>query len=85
MDQIATTIAAAVEEQGAATQEIARNVAEAATGTRAVSDNIVHVNAGARDTAGALRTLQESTVRVAHQGATLREEVAGLVRGLRAA
>src|SRR5690606_41209346 len=38
--QIATTIAGAVEQQGAATQEIARNVQQAAAGTRAVSSNI---------------------------------------------
>jgi len=34
------TIAAAVEEQGAATQEIARNVGEAAKGTTQVANNI---------------------------------------------
>ena len=37
---VATSIAAAVEEQGAATQEIVRNVAEAATGTGEVTTNI---------------------------------------------
>ena len=34
INEIATTIAAAVEEQGAATQEIARNVQQAAAGTQ---------------------------------------------------
>jgi methyl-accepting chemotaxis protein len=38
--QIAATIAAAVEEQGAATQEIARSVQQAAGGAREVSDNV---------------------------------------------
>ncbi|HSZ88948.1 MAG TPA: globin-coupled sensor protein, partial [Acetobacteraceae bacterium] len=37
VSRIATAIAAAVEEQGAATQEIARNIHEAATGTQQVS------------------------------------------------
>jgi len=50
IDQIATAIAAAVEEQGAATQEIARNVEEAAKGTQEVSSNIGGVTQAANDT-----------------------------------
>ena len=48
--EIATTIAAAVEEQGAATNEIARNVAQASAGTSEVTSNIAHVNDVARET-----------------------------------
>jgi methyl-accepting chemotaxis protein len=40
---VTTTIASAVEEQSAATQEIVRNVAQAATGTAEVTSNIVGV------------------------------------------
>ena len=40
VNEIATAIAAAVEEQGMATAEIARNVQEAARGTQEVSSNI---------------------------------------------
>src|SRR3546814_20146095 len=40
IDEIAATIASAVDEQGAATQEIARNVQEASAGTADVSSNI---------------------------------------------
>ncbi|MBI3504729.1 MAG: HAMP domain-containing protein [Proteobacteria bacterium] len=40
INEIATTIAASVEEQGAATREIARNVQHAAAGTSEVSTNI---------------------------------------------
>src|SRR5206468_8636659 len=43
ISEIASTIAAAVEEQGAATQEIARNVGEAAKGTAVVASNITGV------------------------------------------
>ena len=49
---MATSIAAAVEEQGAATQAIVRNVAEAATGTAAVTATVTGV-AGAADATGA--------------------------------
>ena len=44
ISEIASAIAAAVEEQGAATQEIARNVQQAAHGTGHVSGNIIGVN-----------------------------------------
>lgn len=44
MDEIAANISAAVEEQGSATQEIARNVDEASVGTRNVSDGIHRVS-----------------------------------------
>ena len=48
--EISTAIAAAVEEQGAATNEIARNVAQASAGTSEVTSNIAHVNDVARET-----------------------------------
>ena len=48
INQIATAIASAVEEQGAATQEIARNVQQAAQGTHEVSANIGGVTAAHR-------------------------------------
>ncbi len=43
MDEVngyVTAIAATIEEQGASTGEISRNVLEAASGTKAVNDNI---------------------------------------------
>ncbi|MET0221136.1 MAG: HAMP domain-containing methyl-accepting chemotaxis protein, partial [Tardiphaga sp.] len=48
--EIANAIASAVEQQGAATGEIARNVEEAATGTAAVTREIVDVRAVAGET-----------------------------------
>ena len=50
MNEIAVTIASAVEEQGAATQEIARNVQQAAMGTQEVSSNIAGVTKSASET-----------------------------------
>ena len=50
MSEISAAIAAAVEEQGAATQEIARNVQEAARGAAQVSANIGDVRHGAEQT-----------------------------------
>jgi methyl-accepting chemotaxis protein len=53
LSEISSTIAAAVEEQGAATQEISRNVQQAAQGTQQVSSNIVDVQRGAGETGSA--------------------------------
>jgi methyl-accepting chemotaxis protein len=50
VDMIGTAIAAAVEEQGAATQEIARSASQAANGSRHVIDSITHVEAAATRT-----------------------------------
>jgi methyl-accepting chemotaxis protein len=50
LSEIASTIAAAVEEQGAATQEISRNVQNAAQGTHEVSSNVADVQHGATET-----------------------------------
>jgi methyl-accepting chemotaxis protein len=53
ISDIAGTIAAAVEEQGAATGDIARNVQQAAHGTANVAANIGKVNRGASETGSA--------------------------------
>ena len=53
ISEIAATVAAAVEEQGVATQEIARNVQQAAVGTSQVATNITQVNRGANETGSA--------------------------------
>ena len=50
ISEIATTIASAVEQQGAATQEITRNVQQAAAGTTQVAHNIATVSEGAGET-----------------------------------
>ncbi len=47
---VSNTIAAAVEQQGAATSEISRNVSEAATGTDRVSERIMELNSVADST-----------------------------------
>src|SRR5262249_50056823 len=49
VSDIAATIAAAIEEQGAATQEIARNVQQAAQGTNDVASNVAEVKQSATD------------------------------------
>ena len=72
---IATTIAAAVEEQGAATQEIARNVSQAARGTAEVVSNISDVNRGASETGEASAKVLSSAQTLARDSGSLRQEV----------
>jgi methyl-accepting chemotaxis protein len=50
VDEVVASIAAAVEQQNAATQEIVRNVGEAATGNAEVTRNIAQVSSAARTT-----------------------------------
>ena len=62
INDIQTTIASAVEEQTATTNEIARSVTEAAGGANGITDDISQVAAAADDTRqGAQNTLQSAT------------------------
>ncbi len=85
ISEIASTIAAAVEEQGAATQEIARNVQQAAEGTAQVASNIGDVNKGAADTGSASSQVLSSAKALSTQGATLKSEVEKFLDTVRAA
>ncbi len=85
INEIATSIASAVEEQGAATQEIARNVQQAATGTTEVSSNISGVTQAAGETGAAANQVLTASGELARQGELLRGEVDKFLRQVRAA
>jgi methyl-accepting chemotaxis protein len=85
MNEISLTIASAVEEQGAATQEIARNVAQAADGTQLVSSNILAVTQASAETGTAASQVQSSSAEVAQQAEGLRHEVNVFLNEVRAA
>jgi len=85
INEIATTIAAAVEEQGAATQEIARNVQGAAEGTHQVSANIVGVNQAAAETGAAADQVLTSAEELGRQAETLRADIDSFLAEIRAA
>ncbi|BAE52705.1 methyl-accepting chemotaxis protein [Paramagnetospirillum magneticum] len=84
IDEISAAIASAVEEQGAATREIARNVEEAAQGTQSVSGNIAGVTSAARDTGQASATVLASATELAAEAHTLRRIVQDFVAKVRA-
>jgi hypothetical protein len=83
IDEISAAIASAVEQQGAATREIARNVEEAAQGTQSVSDNIAGVTSAARETGQASTTVLASARELAAQSQTLRKIVGDFVEKVR--
>jgi methyl-accepting chemotaxis protein len=85
ISEISSTIAAAVEEQGAATQEIARNVQQAATGTSQVATNITDVNRGAAETGSASTQVLASAQSLAKESTFLRTEVDKFLVTVRAA
>jgi methyl-accepting chemotaxis protein len=85
MNEIATTIAAAVEEQGAATLEIARNVQEAAQGTAEVSANTTGLSQAAASTGSAASQVMSSAKSLGDQADELRKVAEGFVTTIRAA
>ncbi len=85
INEIATTIAAAVEQQGAATQEIARNVQQAASGTTEVSSNIVGVTQDAGKTGEAATRVLTAAGDLAKQGDSLRAQIDRFLADIRAA
>ena len=82
---VATAIAAAVEEQGAATQEIVRNVAQAAMGTGEVTSNIAGVAGAAEETGAAASQVLASASELSRQSEGLSTEVARFLATVRAA
>ncbi|EPY01210.1 methyl-accepting chemotaxis protein [Magnetospirillum fulvum] len=75
MDGITTTIAAAIEEQGAATQEIARNIDHAASGTNFVSETIGAVSQTIQETDRAAKDVLDAVEALQRQSTVLRGEV----------
>jgi methyl-accepting chemotaxis protein len=85
LSEISSTIAAAVEEQGAATQEISRNVQNAAQGTQQVSSNITDVQRGASETGSASTQVLSAAKSLSSDSHRLKLEVGRFLGTVRAA
>ncbi|KJC43617.1 chemotaxis protein [Bradyrhizobium sp. LTSP849] len=85
VNEIAAAIAAAVEEQGAATREIARNVQQASQGTNEVSRHISGVSQAAGQTGAAAGEVLDSAQMLARLSDDLKRDVDRFVGDLRAA
>jgi len=83
--QISATISSAVEEQSAATVEIARNVQQAAEGTREISSNIAGVTQAASETGAASQQVLSSAQSLSREASNLKLIVTDFLDGVRAA
>ncbi len=81
----ASAIAAAVEEQSAATQEISRNVQQAARGTQQVSGNVTSVTLAAQETGTTATQMLASASELTRQSEILRDQVGKFLSDVRAA
>jgi methyl-accepting chemotaxis protein len=85
LSEISSTIAAAVEEQGAATQEISRNVQQAAQGTQQVSSNITNVQRAATETGTASAQVLSAAQMLSGDSNRLKVEVGKFLNTVRTA
>jgi methyl-accepting chemotaxis protein len=83
--QTATAIASAVEEQGAATAEIARNVTQAAKGTEDVTTNIASVSTAAQHSGAAANQVLAAAGGLGESSGALKMQVDAFLREVRAA
>ncbi|HLO76192.1 MAG TPA: HAMP domain-containing methyl-accepting chemotaxis protein, partial [Magnetospirillum sp.] len=85
INQIATAIASAVEEQSAATAEIARNVQQAAVGTQEVATNIGGVTQSASETGASAGEVLASAQSLSREAVGLSGVVERFLRDVRTA
>ncbi|MGJ5204381.1 methyl-accepting chemotaxis protein [Bradyrhizobium sp. HKCCYLR20261] len=85
LSEISSAIAAAVEEQGAATQEISRNIQQASIGTQQVSSNIAEVQRGASETGTASSQVLSAAQMLSGDSNRLKVEVDRFLDTVRAA
>jgi methyl-accepting chemotaxis protein len=85
ISDVSGVIAAAVEEQGAATREIARNVQMASDGAGRVGSAIADVHQGAADTGSASGQVLSSAQSLSNQASQLKLEVESFLASIRAA
>ena len=78
-------VVGAVEQQGAATQNISRNVQQAADGTRQVSTNIAEVQRGATETGTASSQVLTAAQTLSADSNRLKAEVRRFLDSVRAA
>ena len=78
-------VAVAVVEQEAATQDVARNIQQAAIGTDGVTQNTVSVSRGAAEVRAAADRVREAVDSVSGQVGDLSDRIGGFLAAIRAA
>ncbi|WP_346892574.1 HAMP domain-containing methyl-accepting chemotaxis protein [uncultured Roseibium sp.] len=85
LEETSASIAAAMEEQDATTQEVARNVSEAASGTQEVSRSIAGVNEASANARSASDDMMTSAQKLAKQSEAMKAQVQEFLTHIRAA
>ncbi|MFC0241008.1 methyl-accepting chemotaxis protein [Rhodopseudomonas telluris] len=85
INEVTTAITAAVEQQGAATREIARNIQQAAGGTTEVSGNIVGVSAASTQAGSTASEVLAASGALREEAGLLRGEIDTFLASIRAA
>ena len=85
INEISSTIANAVDQQGTATREISGNVQQAANGTSIVNDNIVAVARTSSEAGAAASKLLQAANGLSKQSEQLKLEVGSFLNSVRAA
>lgn len=83
IDVVASTIAAAVEEQSAATDEIARSAELASGGTQSVSTNVNDIATAANDTTNSAQSVKTAAIDLKSIADNLQSRVDGFITQLR--
>jgi methyl-accepting chemotaxis protein len=83
IEKVTTAIASAVEEQGAATQEISRNATLAAQGTKTLATNISTVNGAIGETTRSAGAVLEASLSLSDEATRLTEDVQNFFASLR--
>jgi methyl-accepting chemotaxis protein len=85
INEVTSAIAAAMEEQGAATREIARNIQHAAGGSSEVSSNIVGVSTASAEAGSAAGEVLSASSALRREADMLRSEIDAFLSNIRAA
>ena len=85
IDEVSTSVASAVEQQGAATREIARNVQEAASGTTEVSTNVTGISEVSAQSGQIALRVNRASQKISGEVRTLRGEVDRFLASVQAA
>ncbi|MGE5505339.1 MAG: methyl-accepting chemotaxis protein [Actinomycetota bacterium] len=79
---IATTISAAVDQQDGAARSIVTSIAEAAAGSRQVTDHVRHVDQAASGSRAAAEDVAAMAVQLTSRAASLRGQVVAFIKGI---
>ena len=85
VNSTAASIAAAVEQQGAATQELSRNIIQASQGTQEVTANMTGVSDASQQTGAAASQVLSSAVELSRNSEALQVQVEYFLQEVRAA